>query len=74
MSQLKSQIGNRIALAMGQEESMTFLSMNNDAAVKLKGKPKAIYNNRAGNSDGNKKVFIPFASREKMSILLEKIT
>ena len=73
MSQLKSQIGNRIALAMGHEESMAFLSMNNEAAVKLKGKPEAIYNNRAGNSDGNKKVFVPFASREKMEILLEKI-
>jgi len=73
MSQLKSQIGNRIALAMGQEESMAFLSMNNEAAVKLKGKPEAIYNNRAGNSDGNKKVFVPFASREKMAILLEKV-
>jgi len=73
MSQLKSQIGNRIALAMGQEESMAFLSMNNEAAVKLKGKPEAIYNNRAGNIDGNQKVFVPFASREKMSILLKKI-
>ena len=73
MSQLKSQIGNRIALAMGQEESMAFLSMNNEAAVKLKGKPEAIYNNRAGNSDGNQKVFVPFASRERMAILLEKI-
>lgn len=73
MSQLKSQIGNRIALAMGQEESMAFLSMNNEAAVKLKGKPEAIYNNRAGNIAGNKKVFIPFASREKMAMLLEKI-
>lgn len=73
MSQLKSQIGNRIALAMGQEESNTFLSMNNEAAAKLKGKPEAIYNNRAGNIDGNKKVFIPFASREKMSMLLEKV-
>ena len=73
MSQLKSQIGNRIALAMGHEESMAFLSMNNEAAVKLKGKPEAIYNNRAGNIEGNKKVFVPFASREKMEILLEKI-
>ena len=74
MSQLKSQIGNRIALAMGQEESMAFLSMNNEAAVKLKGKPEAIYNNRAGNSDGNKKVFVPFASREKMEMLLAKVS
>ncbi|WP_418186554.1 FtsK/SpoIIIE domain-containing protein [Aliarcobacter lanthieri] len=73
MSQLKSQIGNRIALSMGQEESMAFLSMNNEAAVKLKGKPEAIYNNRAGNIEGNKKVFVPFASREKMELLLEKI-
>jgi len=74
MSQLKSQIGNRIALAMGQEESMTFLSMNNEAAVKLKGKPEAIYNNRAGNTDGNKKVNVPYASREKMDWLLNKIS
>ncbi|MGJ0303584.1 FtsK/SpoIIIE domain-containing protein [Aliarcobacter cryaerophilus] len=73
MSQLKSQIGNRIALSMGQEESMAFLSMNNEVAAKLKGKPEAIYNNRAGNIDGNKKVFVPFASREKMEILLEKV-
>jgi len=73
MSQLKSQIGNRIALAMGQEESMAFLSMNNEAAVKLKGKPEAIYNNRAGNIDGNTKVFVPYASREKMDTLLKKI-
>ncbi|HIP11742.1 MAG TPA: cell division protein FtsK [Arcobacter sp.] len=73
MSQLKSQIGNRIALAMGQEESMAFLSMNNEAAVKLKGKPEAIYNNRAGNIAGNKKVYIPYASRENMDELLVKI-
>jgi len=47
--------------------------MNNEAAVKLKGKPEAIYNNRAGNIDGNKKVFVPFASRENMLMLLEKV-
>ncbi|MDF1876116.1 hypothetical protein JHD48_10265 [Sulfurimonas sp. SAG-AH-194-I05] len=52
---------------------MAFLSMNNEAAVKLKGKPEAIYNDRAGNIDGNKKVFIPFASREKMNALLKKV-
>jgi len=74
MSQLKSQIGNRIALSMGQEESMTFLSMNNEAAVRLKGKPEGIYNNRAGNIEGNKKVFIPYSSRKNMSILLNKIS
>lgn len=73
ISQLKSQIGNRIALAMGEDESNTFLSMSNDAAAKLKGKPEAIYNNRAGNIEGNRKVFIPYASREKMIKLLNKI-
>jgi len=73
MSQLKSQIGNRIALSMGQEESNVFLSMNNDVASKLKGKPEAIYNNRAGNIDGNKKIFVPFASKDKMQQLLNLI-
>ena len=74
ISQLKSQIGNRIALAMGEDESNSFLSMSNDAAAKLKGKPEAIYNNRAGNIEGNQKVFIPYASREKMIKLLNKVS
>lgn len=74
ISQLKSQIGNRIALTMGMEESYTFLSMNNDAASKLKGKPEAIYNNKAGNSDANKRIFIPFASEKALKKLLDKIS
>lgn len=74
ISQLKSQIGNRIALTMGIEESYTFLSMNNDAASKLNGKPEAIYNNKAGNSEANKKVFIPYASENAFKKLLNKIS
>lgn len=74
ISQLKSQIGNRIALTMGIEESYTFLSMNNEAASKLNGKPEAIYNNKAGNIDGNKKVFIPYASQRALNKLLNKIS
>lgn len=74
ISQLKSQIGNRIALTMGIEESYTFLSMNNDAASKLNGKPEAIYNNKAGNSEGNKKVFVPYASENAFKKLLNKIS
>lgn len=74
ISQLKSQIGNRIALTMGVEESYTFLSMNNEAASKLNGKPEAIYNNKAGNNDGNKKVFIPYASQSALNKLLNKIS
>jgi len=73
MSQLKSQIGNRITLAMGQDESNAFLSMNNEAAAKLKGKPEAIYNNRVGSVDGNIKIFIPYASKDKMQQLLNRI-
>ena len=73
ISQLKSQIGNRIALPMGMEESMAFLSMNNEAASKLNGKPEAIYNNKAGNIAGNKKVYIPYASKDALQILLHKI-
>lgn len=73
ISQLKSQIGNRIALTMGMEESMAFLSMNNEAASKLQGKPEAIYNNKAGNIDGNKKVYIPFASKKVLKNLLSKL-
>ena len=58
---------------MGMEESMAFLSMNNEAASKLNGKPEAIYNNKAGNIAGNKKVYIPYASKDALQILLHKI-
>ncbi len=74
LSQLKSQIGNRIALTMGDDESRTFLNSDNDAASQLKGKPEGVYNDRGGNKSGNKKVFIPFASRENLETLLNKIS
>ncbi len=74
LSQLKSQIGNRFALAMGEDDSRNFLSMNNESAAKLQGKPEGIYNNNAGNISGNKKIYIPFASRENLDILLNKVS
>lgn len=74
LSQLKSQIGNRIALTMGDDESRAFLNSDNDAASQLNGKPEAIYNDRGGNKSGNKKVFIPFASRKNLEKLLTKIS
>jgi len=74
LSQLKSQIGNRIALTMGDDESRAFLNSDNDAASKLNGKPEAVYNDRGGNKSGNKKVFIPFASRDNLEKLLSKIS
>jgi S-DNA-T family DNA segregation ATPase FtsK/SpoIIIE len=74
LSQLKSQIGNRFALAMGEDDSRNFLSMTNEAAAELKGKPEGIYNNNAGNVSGNKKIYIPFASRRNLEILLNKVS
>lgn len=74
LSQLKSQIGNRIALTMGDDESRAFLNSDNDAASKLNGKPEGIYNSKGGNRGGNKKVFIPYASRENLEILLSKVS
>lgn len=74
LSQLKSQIGNRIALTMGDDESRAFLNSDNDEASKLNGKPEGIYNDKGGNKSGNKKVFIPFASRENLERLLNKIS
>lgn len=73
MSQLKSQVGNRIALVMSEEDSMAVLSTQNTEAAKLKGKPEAIYNDMGGMKDGNKKIFIPFASRENLEKLLKLI-
>ena len=74
LNQLKSQIGNRIALAMGEDDSRAFLSSMNEEAAKLKGKPEAIYNNLGGNINGNKKIYIPFASRENLEFLLNKVS
>jgi len=74
LSQLKSQIGNRIALTMGDDESRAFLNSDNDAASNLNGKPEGIYNDRGGNKSGNKKVFIPFASRKNLEYLLKKVS
>jgi len=74
ISQLKSQIGNRIALTMGDDESRAFLNSDNDEAAQLNGKPEGIYNDRGGNKSGNKKVFIPFASRGNLEKLLSKIS
>ena len=73
LSQLKSQIGNRIALVMGEEDSMSVLSSNNPEAAKIKGKPEAIYNNSGGMKDANKIFFVPYASRDNADILLKKV-
>jgi len=68
ISQLKSQIGNRIALSMGENESRNFLSNANDLASKIK-KPQGVYNNAAGSVDGNRIVFIPLAESKNYNTL-----
>ncbi|EDZ62780.1 FtsK/SpoIIIE family, putative [Sulfurimonas gotlandica GD1] len=73
ISQLKSQIGNRIALVMSEEDSMSILSTQNVEAARLKGKPEVIYNDMGGVRDGNKKSFIPYASRKNQDKLLKLI-
>ncbi|MDB6175021.1 MAG: translocase FtsK [Chthoniobacteraceae bacterium] len=53
MSQLGSQIGMRICLACGEEDSAAILSANNWAAAKLKSPPEALINNASGSKEAN---------------------
>ncbi len=58
---LISQLGCRIALACGQEDSAMILSSNNWAAAELKSPPEGIINNANGAKSGNVKFLIPLA-------------
>lgn len=60
---LFSQLGCRIALACGQEDSSMILSGNNWAASELKSPPEGIINNSNGARSGNIKFMIPHAER-----------
>ena len=73
ISQLKSQIGNRIALSMGENESRNFLSNANDLASKIK-KPQGVYNNGAGSVENNNIVYIPLADNKNFETLKEKLS
>jgi S-DNA-T family DNA segregation ATPase FtsK/SpoIIIE len=61
MGALISQLGCRIALACGQEDSALILSGNNWAAAELKSPPEGIINNANGAKSGNVKFMIPLA-------------
>lgn len=61
MGSLISQVGCRIALACGQEDSAMILSGNNWAASELKSPPEGIINNANGAKSGNVKFLIPLA-------------
>ena len=56
-----TQLGCRIALACGQEDSAMILGANNWAATELRSPPEGIINNANGAKSGNLKFSIPLA-------------
>ncbi len=58
---LMSQLGCRIALACGLEDSAMILSVGNGGASELKSPPEGIINNANGAKSGNVKFLIPYA-------------
>ncbi|WP_187852693.1 FtsK/SpoIIIE domain-containing protein [Helicobacter pylori] len=72
-AQILGQIGNRLALVMSEEDSITLLGGSNDAASKLKGKPYGLFNFNGGQMSYNKEVKIPYADKNEIATLLEKI-
>ena len=58
---LITQLGCRIALACGQEDSAMILGSNNWAAAELRSPPEGIINNANGAKSGNMKFLIPLA-------------
>jgi hypothetical protein len=71
---LISQLGCRIALACGQEDSALILGGNNWAAAELKSPPEGILNNSNGAKSGNIKFMIPLAEREQCRTHLLKMS
>lgn len=71
-----TQLGCRIALACGQEDSAMILGGNNLAAAELRSPPEGIINNANGAKSGNIKFLIPLAEsefcREHIAKLLER--
>lgn len=73
IGEMKGQIGNRMALTMGIEDSHNILNSSNEAAANLKGKPYGIFNFSAGVKEENILVSIPFASESTLKDIVEKI-
>lgn len=72
-----TQLGCRIALACGQEDSAMILGGGNWAAAELRSPPEGIINNANGGKSGNVKFMIPFAGeseyrRELLAKLIER--
>lgn len=74
---LITQLGCRIALACGQEDSAMILSGNNWAAAELRSPPEGIINNANGAKSGNVTFLIPLADsiscREHIACLSESV-
>ena len=69
-----TQLGCRIALACGQEDSALILGSGNLAAAELRSPPEGIINNANGAKSGNVKFMIPFAGEsEHRRALLTKL-
>lgn len=60
-----TQLGCRIALACGQEDSAMILGGGNWAAAELRSPPEGIINNANGAKSGNVKFIIPFAGESE---------
>ena len=70
-----TQLGCRIALACGQEDSALILGGGNWAAAELRSPPEGIINNANGAKSGNVKFMIPFAgeSEHRRAVLKKMI-
>lgn len=67
---LKSQIGNRVALAMDAEDSQTILG--DYEAATLKGSPEGILNASGGFREAHQKMIVPYASPEDIALLIQR--
>lgn len=72
IGEMKGQIGNRIALLMGIEDSHNILSASNDVASTLKGKPFGILNYQGGVKEANILAKLPFVSESSIKNMLQK--
>jgi hypothetical protein len=71
MSQLSSQIGLRVCLACGEEDSAAILSAANWAGARLTSPPEAILNSASGSKDGNVLLRVPRAADDVCTAHLE---
>ena len=74
ISSLITQLGCRIALACGQEDSAMILGIGNGEAAELHSPPEGIINNANGAKSGNEKFLIPLAESTFCSEHITKLS